>query len=199
METLESARLLLRPIVREDLPFFTRLHAAPEVVRFLGTGRSRTEQETREWLERTWRWYAEEHLGHLAIVRKADGQLLGRGGLTCFEVELPAEGGEPLSHWGRGSTPPGVPLLREVDLSCTLAPEAWGQGYGTEAARLIRDHAFQRRGLERLIALLHPENAGALHLAEKLGFRHQDRVRVFQKSFRRLALSRPEWTALCSP
>jgi hypothetical protein len=34
-DRLESARLVLRRVVPEDLPFFTRLHALPEVVQGL--------------------------------------------------------------------------------------------------------------------------------------------------------------------
>ncbi|HYH99590.1 GNAT family N-acetyltransferase [Hyalangium sp.] len=190
MQTLESERLLFRPMTWEDLPFFIRLHGDLELVRYLGSGKPRTEQQTREWLERTLRWYAEDQVGHLAILLKASQQLLGRVGLTYYEIELPTDGSDPLTHWGRGSTPPGVPLVREIDLSCALEPGAWGQGYATEATRRLRDHAFQERGLERLISILHPENARALHVAEKLGFRARDRVRVYTQTFRRLELAR---------
>ena len=199
MQTLESERLLFRPISWEDLPFFTRLHENPEVVRFLGSGKPRTEQQTREWLERTLRWYAEDQLGHLALVRKSDQQLIGRAGLTYYEVEIPTDGSAPLTHWGRGSTPAGVPLIREIDLSCTLDHAVWDQGYATEASCRLRDHAFQDRGLEQLIAILHPENARAFHVAEKTGFRARDLVRVYTQTFRRLALSREQALSPRSP
>jgi ribosomal-protein-alanine N-acetyltransferase len=199
MQLLESERLLFRPITWEDLSFFTRLHGDLEIVRFLGSGKPRTEQQTREWLERTLRWYAEDQLGHLALIRKADQQLIGRAGLTYYEIEIPSDGSDPLTHWGRGSTPPGVPLVREIDLSCTLDHGVWGQGYATEATRRLRDHAFQDRGLEQLISILHPENARALHVAEKIGFQARDRVRVYTQTFRRLGISRERWASLRSP
>jgi hypothetical protein len=50
---LESARLVLRRIAPDDLPFFTRLHALPEVVRYLYPGgRPRSPEEVAAWLQR---------------------------------------------------------------------------------------------------------------------------------------------------
>jgi hypothetical protein len=43
----ESARLVLRRIAPDDLPFFTRIHALPEVARHLYPGgRPRSPEET---------------------------------------------------------------------------------------------------------------------------------------------------------
>lgn len=50
-EVLESARLVLRRVAPDDLPFFTRLHALPEVARHLyPEGRPRSPEETAAWL-----------------------------------------------------------------------------------------------------------------------------------------------------
>ena len=37
-DRLESARLVLRRIEPDDLPFFARIHALPEVAQYLGPG-----------------------------------------------------------------------------------------------------------------------------------------------------------------
>ena len=85
---LESTRLLLRRIAPDDLPFFARLHALPEVAQALyPEGRPRTVEETAIWLQRTLVSYEEFTLGHLAVLRKADGALIGRCGLTELVVE----------------------------------------------------------------------------------------------------------------
>src|SRR5439155_1015180 len=53
-DRLESARLVLRRIAPEDLPFFTRIHALPEVAQYLwGQGRPRSPEETAAWLQAT--------------------------------------------------------------------------------------------------------------------------------------------------
>ena len=94
-DRLESARLVLRRIVPGDLPFFTRLHALPDVAQHLYPGgRPRTPHETAEWLTYTLASYEQLALGYLAVVRKADGALIGRCGLMDMVVEsaAPAHG-----------------------------------------------------------------------------------------------------------
>jgi RimJ/RimL family protein N-acetyltransferase len=78
-DRLESARLVLRRIAPDDLPFFTRLHALSEVARHLYPGgRPRTPEESAAWLQSVLTSYEQLALGYLAVVRKADGALIGR-------------------------------------------------------------------------------------------------------------------------
>src|SRR5215467_14420526 len=87
-DRLESARLVLRRVTPDDLPFFTRIHSLPEVAQHLYPGgRPRSPEETAEWLHYTLASYEQLALGHLAVLRKEDGALIGRCGLTDFVVE----------------------------------------------------------------------------------------------------------------
>jgi RimJ/RimL family protein N-acetyltransferase len=45
----------------------------------------------------------------------------------------------------------------------------WGQGLGTEAARGIRDYAFEQLGLTRLICLIDEDNQASTRVAKKIG------------------------------
>ena len=47
--------------------------------------------------------------------------------------------------------------------------DLWGQGLATEAALACRDYGFDHLGLERLSALIHPENIASRRVAEKIG------------------------------
>src|SRR5215471_5577059 len=96
---LESARLVLRRMVPDDLPFFTRIHALPEVARYLYPGgRPRSPEETAAWLQATLESYEQLALGYLAVLRKEDGALIGRCGL----MELVVESAEPEHGIRRG-------------------------------------------------------------------------------------------------
>ena len=87
-DRLESARLVLRRIAPDDLPFFTRIHALPEVAQYLYLGgRPRSPEESAAWLQATLASYEQLALGHLAVLRKEDGALIGRCGLTDLAVE----------------------------------------------------------------------------------------------------------------
>ena len=86
-DRLESARLVLRRVAPDDLPFFTRIHALPEVGRYLWPGdRPRSPEQTASWLQYTLASYEQFALGYLAVVRKADGALMGRCGLMDMVV-----------------------------------------------------------------------------------------------------------------
>jgi RimJ/RimL family protein N-acetyltransferase len=54
-----------------DLPFLARIHALPG-------GRPRPPAETARWLQATPESHDQLALGYLAVVRKEDGELIGR-------------------------------------------------------------------------------------------------------------------------
>ena len=55
--------------------------------------------------------------------------------------------------------------------------EAWGKGYGYEAARLIIDHGFRALNLHRIACATFSNNPGMIRLAEKLGMKEEGRRR----------------------
>ena len=73
-DRLESARLVLRRIAPDDLPFFTRIHALPEVAQHLYPGgRLRSPEETAAWLRYTLASDEQLALGYRAVLRKEEG------------------------------------------------------------------------------------------------------------------------------
>jgi RimJ/RimL family protein N-acetyltransferase len=54
-----------------------------------------------------------------------------------------------------------------------IAKAYWGLGLGTEAARGIRDYAFDHLGLTRLICLIDHANFASIRVAEKIGMRFE--------------------------
>src|SRR5512140_3253585 len=106
---IETERLILRRMTTADLPFYTRIHADPDVAQYIGLGRPRTVDETRVWLENILKTYEAVQLGQLAVVRKSDGALIGRCGLGYFEIDpLPFDGGQPIGYFVMGEAPRGI-------------------------------------------------------------------------------------------
>ncbi|GIG00991.1 GNAT family N-acetyltransferase [Catellatospora citrea] len=56
----------------------------------------------------------------------------------------------------------------EHEVGWHLARHCWGRGYATELAIGAMAHA-RRGGIERLVALIHPEHAASRRVAEKAG------------------------------
>ncbi len=172
-DRLESARLVLRRIGPGDLPFFTRIHALPEVAQHLYPGgRPRSPEETAAWLQAIIASYEELALGSLAVLRKADGALIGRCGLMDLVVESTApEHGIRRGWFGRKEVPVGVALTFECELGYTFDPAVWGQGFASEAACCVRDYARDVLRLPYAISAILPENTRSQRVAERSGAR----------------------------
>ncbi len=73
------------------------------------------------------------------------------------------------------------PGSRYADVDIFIAAERQDQGLGTEAFGLVLSHLFDERGHHRVTLTTSPDNARAIHVYEKLGFR---RVGVLRRSQR---------------
>jgi ribosomal-protein-alanine N-acetyltransferase len=176
---IESTRLVLRRIAAHDLPFFTRIHAIADVVRYTGHGRPRSAAETQAWLQSTLASYEELELGQLAVVRKADGVLLGRCGMSDLVIEAePAPSTIPRAWFGRAQAPAGLPLLYERELGYTFDVAYWGSGYATEAAQCVFAYARDSLGIKRVVSVIDGENVRSLRVAERCGLRREDTIDV---------------------
>ena len=179
-DQLESSRLVLRRITPQDLPFFTRIHALPDVAQHLYPGgRPRSPEETAAWLQYTLASYEQLALGYLAVVRKEDGALIGRCGLMDLVVESATTEHALRRGWfGREGAPAGVALTFECELGYTFDPAVWGQGFATEAARCVRDYARDVLRLSYVISAILPQNARSRRVAERSGARAEGQMNV---------------------
>lgn len=67
--------------------------------------------------------------------------------------------------------------FRRGELAYWIARDEWGNGYATEAAGLLLDHAFGRLGLHRVRATAYETNPASHRVLEKLGFTEEGRAR----------------------
>ncbi|HEX9013564.1 MAG TPA: GNAT family N-acetyltransferase, partial [Anaerolineaceae bacterium] len=152
MEPIETPRLLIRPLQAADAAALAAIWADPTVTRFMGGPRDY--DQVRRSLEEDARADPPPELDLWPVVEKATGRVIGHCGLTPKEID------------GRD----------EVELVYVLARSAWGKSYATEAARALREAAFGRFGLRRLVSLIEPENAASAHVADKAGLRKEKDV-----------------------
>jgi len=66
---------------------------------------------------------------------------------------------------------------RSAGLRISLSLGARGRGLGTQALRLLLAHAFGPLGLHRVSLEVFAFNTRAIHVYEKVGFRHEGRMR----------------------
>lgn len=144
-ELPSTARLAFRELSRGDLDFVAAMLADPEVMRFYPRVCSR--EESREWIERQQRRYAEHGHGLWLVLGRRTGMPVGQVGLLEQQVN------------GR----------QESEVSYLIQRAFWRHGLATEAARATRDWALDVLGRERVVALIRPENGPSQGVALKLG------------------------------
>jgi RimJ/RimL family protein N-acetyltransferase len=72
-----------------------------------------------------------------------------------------------------GLTPQQVDGTIEIEVGYHVRADLQGHGYATEAAAACRDHARDALGMQRLIAIINPDNVPSQRVAEKIGLSHE--------------------------
>jgi [ribosomal protein S5]-alanine N-acetyltransferase len=182
-DRIESERLIFRRIEQKDFEFFARIHADPIVARYLGNGRARSIQETHALLETIYETYRSLELGPLAVLRKSDGVLIGRCGLSDMALEVNTASGKlPRVWYQRSQLPPGTNVIFEQELGYTFDRNYWGQGYGGEAAARVFEYA-STLPFRRIVSVIHPENAPSIKIANRCGARLENKVMLMGQEF----------------
>jgi RimJ/RimL family protein N-acetyltransferase len=142
---LKSSRLNLRPFSEDDLDDLAALMANTDFMRFSLGMFSR--EQTAGFLEKVRTRDREGLPSQFALILRANQKLIGYCGFFLQTVDE----------------------MEELEIAYRLDPSHWGQGLATEAARAVRDHAFDDLQLSRVISLIHPDNIASRRVAEKNG------------------------------
>ena len=163
MLQLETDRLLLRAPVPGDAEALAPMYADPEVMRYVGDGRTLTQSDTERSVKRMIERWEADGFGLFTTVRQEDGAIIGRVGLLVWNTDT----WEPTTRAEAADGP------SEVEVGYTLGKPYWGRGYATEAAGAVRDYALNELGAERLIALIIHGNTASENVARKLGLEYE--------------------------
>jgi ribosomal-protein-alanine N-acetyltransferase len=92
------------------------------------------------------------------FVLETDRQVVGQAGVMIFDTRdwTPSTWAKAGSH-------------AQPELGWALTRAHWGHGYATEAAAAIRDWAYERPNIDRLVSLISPDNVRSQRVAERLG------------------------------
>jgi RimJ/RimL family protein N-acetyltransferase len=167
--TLLTERLALRTWRPADVVDYIEMNRNPDMAAY-------TSASTAE--AAIWSMFAFQ-IGHWALrgygmwvlEDRQSGKFVGRGGLY--------------EEWGW----PGL------EVAWTVRRDLWGRGLATEAGAAALGFAFDTVGRDRVISLIHPDNAASIRVAEKLGLTHSHRERVHGQTQAIYAITRAEWEA----
>lgn len=142
---ISTERLHLRPVTPHDSGRITEVVADPRVYRMLArVPPGQTKAQTLAWIMTHDRGRAED-LDHVYAITN-DGVLLGVTGAHRASTDLPFE----IGYW--------------------LAPEAWGQGFITEASAGLIRWLESRKGARALVSGHFADNPASGRVLAKLGF-----------------------------
>ncbi|MBA2246958.1 MAG: GNAT family N-acetyltransferase [Chloroflexia bacterium] len=151
---IETDRLLLRPMIAEDIDPLLMVFGDPLVMAAFDSApfdRARME----DWVQRNLDHKDRHGYGLFTVILKEPGAIIGDCGLERMELDDgPATGSA-------------------VELGYDLRSDFWNRGLATEAAVAVRDHAFGTLRLPRLVSLIRQGNIASRRVAEKIGMRHE--------------------------
>jgi diamine N-acetyltransferase len=138
----------LRPLEAADLPLIREWANDPEIRTCTGEVLPMSESGASEFFERV---RTERDRVWFAVVLKEDDRMIGEAGLLRM-----------FHAW------------RTTDLTMILGDRsAWGEGYGSQAIRLLLDYAFGYLNFHRVAVGVVGFNEPALRFYESVGFRRE--------------------------
>lgn len=151
-----------------------------ELKRLMDTGTAQlySQNQHEKWQEKVLEQPGGNFFFH--VIRLSDDQIIGDVGLDGVK-------------WAHGECFVGIAIGERV---------LWGQGYGTDAMRLILRYAFQELNLRRVSLDVFEYNPRAIRSYEKSGFRLEGQMRkALNRGGRRwdmifMGILRSEWEAL---
>ena len=147
---IETARLKLRPVSRNDLDDLHRLWTDPAVREFFWDGETISRERAKAAVKEGIGEFDRHGFG-LWVAEEAE-RLVGFCGLR------------PLDN------------APEVEVLYGIAPSRWGEGFATEAALAMLRYGFEEAGLDRILGIADRENVASRRVLEKIGMTFEEHV-----------------------
>ena len=145
---ITTARLILRPVTLSDFEATHQLLSDPEVMRFSLNG-PYSEQKSTDFINHCIQQTEKNLPSLLAVINRKTGLLIGYCGFYKQKING----------------------IQEVELGYRLLKKHWGKGLASEAAKAVKEHAFKKMGLKRLISIIEKNNIASIRVAEKNGLK----------------------------
>lgn len=144
--TIQTDRLILRKLAKEDADDMFKYASEPAVSRFMPWEAHKTIEDTKEFLAFVIKAYEQQRKLTWAIELKATGQMIGTIDYVSWQ-----------------------PKRFKAEIAYTLSPEYWGKGLMREAVDGLLAFGFKEMELNKVEAPIMLENVQSRRLAQKLG------------------------------
>lgn len=153
--TIETERLILRELNKEDFASVHSYASNPEVSKYL-PWEPNSEVDTQVFLDGVikYQFDSPRYDYEMAVVTRVDNQLIG----AC-------------------SIHVSSPQNREGWIGYCYNKQHWRSGYASEAAKAIIKFGFDDLQLHRIFATCDPNNVGSAKVLEKIGMKREGHLR----------------------
>jgi ribosomal-protein-alanine N-acetyltransferase len=169
--TLFTPRLALRPYRLQDVDSLYAILHEPEILRYFPNPAPPAHERVERLISSFLDHWQQHRYGWWAVEPLQNPALAGWCGLTY------------------------LPETDEVEVAYLLGHAFWGKGLATEAAEACLKFGFEQVGLERIIAIVHPDNIASQRVVEKNGMTLLDHNQYFGMDCLRYELFRPSCPA----
>jgi RimJ/RimL family protein N-acetyltransferase len=176
---IHGERIRLRAVERDDLPRFVDWFNDPDVRRGLSLYRPLSQAEEQRWYEQMLERPPAERT-YAIDVREGD-EWIHIGSCGFFDVDRRSQ---------------------HAEMGIVIGNKAyWDKGFGADVMRTLLRHGFETLNLHRIYLRVFETNPRAIHLYEKIGFRHEGRLRQHHYleghyvDELMMAILRDEWSA----
>jgi len=155
MTVLETERLILRQFKPHDAPFILVLLNEPSFLRYIGDKKVRTLDDARQY------------------ILNGPAASYERYGFGLYQVEL-KDSHTPIGMCGLLKREE----LPQPDIGFAFVPDFWNKGFAFEAAAAVLTDARERLQLNRILAIVNPDNEASIRLLQKLGLSSEGNVKL---------------------
>jgi ribosomal-protein-alanine N-acetyltransferase len=152
MHDIETPRLHFRRFTPDDLYALAVLRSDPDVMKHIGPRRPESIEEVQAALSKILAHWAQHGFGRWVLLSKPNKSVIGMCGLSYLDD------------------------TGEVEIGYGLAKEYWGIGLASEAATAVMNYGFEQLRLDRIVAVVWPENIASIRVLEKLGMRKEAKL-----------------------
>lgn len=145
---IRTDRLILRAMKENDFDDMFKVFSDKKVLASFGL-ESFNREQMKGWVDRNLNHQKEYGYGLFSVILKSNEELIGDCGLEHTEFE-----GEP-----------------RVEIGYDFLSKYWNQGYATEAAKAVRDHAIYELNIasNSLCSFIRKNNTASQRVSEKIG------------------------------
>lgn len=152
----ETSRLYLRKITTKDADDIFEYLSNDEVTKYLGRESLNDIGESYDLIKKFETNYIDKRGIRWGMIHKATGHLIGTIGYDAIQIKN-----------------------KRADIGYDLNIKYWRQGFATEAINEVIRLGFENLGLNRIGAVVFPQNIPSLNLLEKVGFTKEGILRDY--------------------